>query len=167
MGRDTSLRERRLTFEVTSSAFGHGQPMPVDYTMDGMNVTPDLEWPKPEGCASYVLICDDPDAPTDDPFVHWVLFDIPSIAPGLPEGVCKGAKPAEARGGTQGTNDFHELGYDGPSPPPGHGTHHYHFKVYAIDRILDLQAGATKADVLRAIKGHVLAKGELIGTYSR
>ena len=157
MGRDTSLRERTGTFEVTSSAFGHGQRIPADFTGDGKNVSPDLEWPRAPGCRSFALICDDPDAPTDEPFVHWVDFNLPADATGTPEGV------ASARG----VNDFGHQGYDGPAPPPGHGTHHYHFKVYALDRILDLEPGATKADVLGAMKGHVLSKGELIGTYSR
>ena len=158
MGRDTSLRERTGTFEVTSSAFGHGQRIPIDYTGDGKNLSPDLEWPRPaSGCRSFALICDDPDAPTDEPFVHWVEFNLPGDATGTPEGI------ASARG----VNDFGHLGYDGPAPPPGHGTHHYHFKVYALDRVLDLEHGATKADVVAAMKGHVLSKGELIGTYSR
>jgi len=165
MGRDTSLRERIRTFEVTSSAFGHGQPIPAEYTKDR---SPDLEWPRgPEGCVSFALVCDDPDAPTNEPFVHWVIFDIPADATGLPEGVSRKAKPPEAKGAVQGTNSFGRLGYDGPAPPPGHGTHHYRFQLYALDRILDLQAGCTKADLLRALKGHVLSKGELIGTYSR
>ena len=159
MGRDTSLRERTRTFEVTSSAFGHGQRIPVDFTGDGKNVSPDLEWPRgAPGVRAYALICDDPDAPTNDPFVHWVLFDLPGDATGLPEGGV--AAP-------HGINDFGHLGYDGPAPPPGHGTHHYHFKVYALDRLLGLEPGATKADILRAMKGHVLSKGELVGTYSR
>jgi Raf kinase inhibitor-like YbhB/YbcL family protein len=178
MGGDTTIRERIRTrrpgvLELTSSAFGHGQRIPVDYTHDGMNVSPDLAWSRaPERTRSFALICDDPDAPTAEPFVHWVIFDIPSDQRRmprleLPEGVSKEAKPPEVAGAVQGTNDFGHFGYDGPSPPPGHGTHHYHFSLYALDRILDLQAGCRKADVLRAMKGHVLAQGELIGIYSR
>jgi Raf kinase inhibitor-like YbhB/YbcL family protein len=168
MGRDTSLRERTRTFDVTSAAFGHGQRMPIECTEDGSNRSPDLEWPPgPEGCGSFALICDDPNAPTNEPFTHWVIFDIPGSATGLPDGVSWDARPPEVKGAAQGTNSFGHLGYDGPAPPPGHGTHHYHFKVYALDGILDLQAGCTKADVLRALKGRVLSKGELVGTYSR
>lgn len=146
--------------EVTSSAFGHGQRIPAEHTLDGKNVSPDLEWARGvEGRRSYALICDDPDAPTNEPFTHWVLYDIPADATGLPEG--------GGGLGTRGLNDFGDLGYDGPAPPPGHGVHHYHLKVYALDRTLDLDPGATKADLLQAMKGHVLGKGELIGTYSR
>lgn len=173
MGRDTSLRERAQTLDLTSSAFGQGQRMPTDHTLDGLNVSPDLTWTRaPEGTRSYVLVCDDPDAPTREPFVHWVIFDIPAATRRiprleLPEAVSKDAKPREVPGAVQGTNDFGHFGYDGSAPPPGHGTHHYHFKLFALDRVLDLHAGCRKADVLRAMKGHVLARGELIGTYSR
>ena len=90
--------------------------------------------------------------------MHWVDFNLPADATGVPEG---------GAAASRGVNDFGHLGYDGPAPPPGHGTHHYHFKVYALDRTLGLEPGATKADVLHAMKGHVLAKGDLIGTYSR
>src|SRR5688572_5542565 len=136
------LRLRARTFDVTSSAFGHGQRIPVDCTRDGANVSPDLEWKGgAEGRRTYALICDDPDAPAAQPFVHWVLFDIPASATGLPEG--------GGGLGTRGTNDFGHLGYDGPAPPPGHGVHRYRFQVYAIDRTLDLEPGSTKADLLQ------------------
>lgn len=170
---DTTLRERVRTLELTSSAFGHGQRMPIDYTRDGLNASPDLAWSRPpEGTRSYALICEDPDAPTAEPFLHWLIFDIPAetrklARRELPEGVEKEAKPPVPAGASQGTNDFGNFGYDGPSPPAGHGTHHYHFQLFALDRILDLQAGCRKADLLRALKGRVLAKGELIGIYSR
>lgn len=178
MGGDTTIRQRIRSrgpgvLELTSSAFGHGQRIPVDHTLDGMNVSPDLAWGRaPERTRSFTLICEDPDAPTTEPFVHWVLFDIPAEQRRiprleLPEGISKEAKPSEVAGAVQGTNDFGHFGYDGPSPPAGHGTHHYHFSLYALDRILDLQAGCRKADVMRAMKGHVLAQGELIGIYSR
>jgi Raf kinase inhibitor-like YbhB/YbcL family protein len=173
MAADTSLRERLRarvpgTLEIASSSFGHGQRIPTEHTLDGLNASPDLSWsPGPERTRSYALICEDPDAPTLKPYVHWVLFDIPAGVHELSEGIPKDGKPRELYGGLQGTNDFGHFGYDGPAPPPGHGTHHYRFQLYALDRILDLHAGCRKADVLRAMKGHVLAQGELIGTYHR
>lgn len=173
MGGDTTLRERGRArapgaLDLTSSSFGHGQRIPTEHTLDGLNVSPDLTWdPGPPGTRSYALICDDPDAPTPRPYTHWVIFDIPAGVHEIGEAVPKEGKPRALRGGAQGTNDFGHFGYDGPAPPPRHGTHHYHFQVYALDRILDLNAGCRKDDVLRAMKGHVLAKGELIGTYHR
>ena len=173
MGGDTTLRERLRArspgaLELTSSCFGHGGRIPTEHTLDGLNVSPDLSWDTPpEGTRSFALVCEDPDAPTSKPFVHWVLFDLPARFTELPEGVLKDAKPRDLSGASQGTNDFGHFGYDGPAPPPRHGTHHYHFQIFALDRFLDLHAGCRKADVMRAMKGHVLAQGELIGTYSR
>jgi hypothetical protein len=130
--------------------------IPVKYTCDGADVSPPLEFGKiPAGCKSLALICDDPDAPSGD-WVHWVCYDLEPTLKGLKEG---------ERAGVQGLNDFHKPGYGGPCPPSG--LHHYHFKLYALDAQLKLGPGATKAVVEKAMHGHVLAEGELVGTYAR
>lgn len=147
--------------------------MPVEHTADGRNRSPALNWTKfPEGTKTFAILCEDPDAPREEPFVHWLLWNIPAGAMGLPlntlpEGITKGPHPSEVPTACQGTNDFGNPGYDGPAPPRGHGIHHYHFKVYAVDQALELKPGAGKAELLRAIQGHVLAEGEITGTYSR
>ena len=111
---------------------------------------------------------DDPDAPRAEPWVHWVVFKIPAGVTEIPQNASAGtgtlSQPAGAR---EGKNDFGDLGWGGPLPPKGHGTHHYHFKLYALDAPLGLAPGATKAELLRAMRGHVLAETELVGTYSR
>jgi hypothetical protein len=112
---------------------------------------------------SLALVCDDPDAPRGT-WVHWVLYDLPPDLAGLPEGVPAGPEPAP--GGTHGKNDFGRLAYGGPCPPRGN-PHRYFFKLYALDARLGLAAGATKEEVLDAMQGHVLAQGELMGTYQR
>jgi Raf kinase inhibitor-like YbhB/YbcL family protein len=151
--------------ELTSTAFTEGGTIPTQYTGDGKDVSPPLRWSgAPAGTRSFALICDDPDAPRKT-WVHWVLFNLPADMNELPEAV-----PAErtlARGARQGTNDFGKIGYGGPAPPRGHGAHRYFFKLYALDTTLDLQPGATKADVEAAMKGHVLAEGQLMGKYER
>lgn len=148
---------------VTSSAFAAGERIPQRhaYTGEGDNVSPALSWSGvPDGAKELALICDDPDAPMKDPWVHWVVYRIPAAARGFAES----EPPA---GAVEGRNSWNENGWGGPMPPPGHGTHHYHFKVYALDTQLDLGAGATKTGLLAAMKGHVLAEGEIVGTYSR
>lgn len=156
------MTEPRLT--LTSTAFSNGAPIPRQYTADGRDVSPPLAWDHvPEGTQAFALICDDPDAPVGT-WVHWVLYGWPGDAEGLPEAV-----PPDERlgnGAVQGTNDFGNIGYGGPAPPPGK-PHRYYFRLYAIDAAPSLAPGATKRDVLRAIEGHVLGQTELMGTYSR
>ncbi len=144
---------------LTSSAFQDGQPIPTQYTCDGAHERPALSWGgPPAGTKSFALVIDDPDAPSGT-FRHWGVYDIPSTARSL--------------GGTQWigtevTNDFGKPGYGGPCPPKGHGPHHYHFKLFALDvDKLDIAAGAKVADVENAAARHAIAKGELIGTYER
>ncbi|MGD2096407.1 MAG: YbhB/YbcL family Raf kinase inhibitor-like protein [Desulfobacterales bacterium] len=152
-----------MALVITTSAFSDGQAIPNRYTCDGPDVSPDLAWSGlPEETASLALICDDPDAPMGT-WVHWVLFNIPADADGLPAEIPSDA--ALENGARHGTNDFRRLGYGGPCPPGG--THRYFFKVYALDTVLDLESGITKAQLLDAIEGHVLAEGQLMGTYSR
>jgi Raf kinase inhibitor-like YbhB/YbcL family protein len=152
-----------MALVISSSAFSEGQAIPIRYTCDGPDVSPDLAWSGvPDGAASLALICDDPDAPMGT-WVHWVLFNIPADADGLPAEI-----PADAAlesGARHGTNDFRRLGYGGPCPPGG--THRYFFKLYALDTMLELDSGITKAQLLEAMEGHILAAGQLMGTYSR
>lgn len=149
--------------EIRSSAFEQGGMIPSKYTCKGNNISPPLSWKgAPEGTKSIALIADDPDAARGT-WVHWVYFDIPNQVSHLSEDISKGKKPD--RGGTQGMNDFHNVGYDGPCPPSG--THRYHFKIYALDTVLGLRPGASKKELLKAMEGHVLSEGALMGKFSR
>jgi hypothetical protein len=152
-----------MDIKITSSAFQDGGLIPAKYTCDGADVSPPLQWDTvPEGTKSIALICDDPDAPMGT-FVHWVLFNLPAETRQLAEKV-----PADKTlpsGARQGTSDFGRIGYGGPCPPSG--THRYFFKIYALDTTLDLPAGARKGDLLKAMQGHILAQGQLIGKYKR
>jgi hypothetical protein len=149
--------------EIKSSAFGSGEMIPAKYTCDGADFSPPLEWTKaPAGTRSFALICDDPDAPMGT-WVHWVIYDIPQSATMLGEGI-KREKDLPG-GGTQGINDFRKIGYGGPCPPGG--THRYFFKLYALDTELGLKPGITKDQLLKAMRGHILAEAQLMGTYRR
>ena len=149
--------------KITSAAFQDGGQIPSKYTCDGADVSQPLEWSGvPNGAKSLALICDDPDAPAKT-WVHWVVYDLPATTTNLPEGLPLTERLAT--GGKQGKNDFGKIGYGGPCPPSG--THRYFFKLYAIDGETSLEPGATKEQVLKAIQGHILAQGELIGRYKR
>ena len=152
-----------MALEITSSVFSEGEMIPTRYTCDWPDVSPDLAWSGvPETALSLALICDDPDAPMGT-WVHWVLFNIPADASGLPTEISPDA--TLENGALHGTNDFGRLGYGGPCPPGG--THRYFFKLYALDTELDLASGITKAQLLEAMEGHILAEGQLMGTYQR
>jgi len=156
-----------MTLTITSTAFAAGQRIPSKYTGEGADVSPALSWSGvPAGTVELALICDDPDAPAGD-WVHWVIYKIPATATGLPEGIKRVEKVGEPTGALQGKNSWGTLGYRGPMPPPGHGTHHYHFKLYALDSALSVPAGLTKEKLLEAMRGHIKAQAELVGTYSR
>ena len=154
-------------FKLTSSMFGANQPIPKRNTGEGPDASPALKWEgAPPATKSFALICDDPDAPVGT-WVHWVVYDIPAKTAELPENVAK-MDTVPALGGTkQGVNDFGRVGYGGPMPPRGHGVHHYYFKLYALDAELNLPAKATKAQLEGALRGHIVAQAELIGTYER
>lgn len=153
-----------MTIRITSPAFGEGQPIPAKHTCDAENISPALSWDKaPDAARSLALICDDPDAPAGT-WVHWVLYDLPATTRGLPEGA--GGDTTGPGGAVQGRNDFGKTGYGGPCPPGG-GPHRYFFKLYALDRMLNLKPGGTRRDVENAMKGHILAEGKLMGTYRR
>jgi Raf kinase inhibitor-like YbhB/YbcL family protein len=153
------------TMEVTSTAFSAGGVIPTQCTGDGKDVSPPLAWTGvPANVKSFALICDDPDAPGAQPWVHWLLYNLPADKHELPEAV----PPNESLpdGARQGKNDFGKIGYGGPAPPRGKA-HRYYFKVYALDTQLDPKSGASKQQLEQAMKGHVLAKGELTGQYGR
>jgi hypothetical protein len=161
---DIEVKEAgKMTIQVTSPAFAEGAMIPAKYTGDGDDASPPLRWSDaPDGTKSFALIADDPDAPMGT-WVHWVLFNLPADARELPEAVpSEGTLPSGAR---QGRNDFRKIGYGGPMPPSG--THRYYFKLYALDTALDLKPGATKAQLVKAMEGHVLGQGQLMGKYSR
>lgn len=157
-----------MSIAIRSSAFVEGHPIPVRHTGDGEDISPALTWTKPpKGTVELALIVDDPDAPGEEPWVHWVLCGIPAGAEQLPEGFRGATSPAQAIEFVQGKNSWGTEGYRGPAPPKGHGTHHYHFKLYALDAPLGVSAGIDKKALLEAMSGHVLARGELVGTYHR
>jgi Raf kinase inhibitor-like YbhB/YbcL family protein len=165
MLRDTAIAASKggTVMELKSTAFTMGGMIPQKYSCEGENVSPPLMWKGvPEGTRSIALITDDPDAPMGT-WVHWVYYDIPPTAHGLGEKIPQERKPSV--GGTQGMNDSHHLGYDGPCPPSG--THRYYFKVYALDASLNLPPGASKKDVLKAMDGHVLGESVLMGKFKR
>ncbi|HUJ43073.1 MAG TPA: YbhB/YbcL family Raf kinase inhibitor-like protein [Opitutaceae bacterium] len=150
--------------KLTSTGFADGQPIPMQYTCDGADVSPPLQWSElVPGTRSFALICDDPDAPVGT-WVHWVVYGLPGTARELPEMVA--ATETLPNGAKQGLNDFRRVGYGGPCPPPG-PPHRYFFKLYALDTELALKARATKQDLLRAMTGHILAEAQLMGTYQR
>lgn len=153
-----------MSIPISSPAFQEGKPIPTQYTCDGEDLSPPLKWSKvPEGTKSLALISEDPDAPAGI-WVHWVLYNLPPTITELPEGMP--TQEVLPNGAKQGINDFKRIGYGGPCPPPGK-PHRYFFKLYALDTELDLKPGATKQELLRAMEGHILAEGQLMGTYQR
>jgi Raf kinase inhibitor-like YbhB/YbcL family protein len=158
---------KNMTVQVASSAFTQGHPIPKKYTGEGADVSPPLSWSGvPDGTKELALICDDPDAPNGD-WVHWVIYKIPASAKGLPEGVPPRSRLKEPHGAVQGENSWPATGYRGPMPPPGHGVHHYYFKLYALDATLDVEPGLDKKAIMSKIGDHIIAEGVLMGTYQR
>jgi len=159
--------EKAMTFPLTSPAFKNTERIPAPYTGEGADMSPPLEWgDPPDATKSFALICDDPDAPVGT-WDHWVLWNLPGEQRQLPENVAKVDTLPDLGGARQGKNSWPKIGYNGPMPPKGHGTHHYNFVLYALDAPLDLKAGADKKALLAAMKGHVLGQARLTGTYSR
>jgi Raf kinase inhibitor-like YbhB/YbcL family protein len=159
--------DQTMTLTVSSPAFGHNGSIPRKYTCEGDDLAPPLAWSGvPDGAKSLALVVDDPDAP--DPaapkmtWVHWVLYDIPPSATGLPENVESAALP---KGTLPGANDWKRTGYGGPCPPIGR--HRYFFKLYALDTVLPDLKSPPKAVLEKAMKGHVLAEAQLVGTYQK
>lgn len=153
---------------LTSKMFAAGKPIPRPYTADGRNVSPPLSWKGvPAETKELALLVDDPDAPRAEPWVHWILFKIPPHQQQLSEDIPPAERVAMPPGCLQGKNSWGRTGYGGPEPPRGHGVHHYHFKLYALDVTLELPPRADKKELLAAMQGHVIAQGELVGTYER
>lgn len=158
------LTDLPFTLEVSSSDFYDGGDIPARFTCDGENISPLLAWERPpDGTESVALIVDDPDAPSGI-FTHWVVFNLPGDSDRLSRDIAAGES---IDGGIQGTNDFEKAGYDGPCPPEGDEPHEYRFLVYGMNARLDLDSTATAEDVLSAIRGSVIATGELTGMYAR
>ncbi len=153
-----------MALQLTSTAFQPGAAIPKKFTCDGPDASPALAWKDaPAGTQSFALIMDDPDAPAGT-WVHWVLYELPPGVSELAEGVPKTEELQN--GGRQGRNDFRKIGYGGPCPPPG-PAHRYLFKLYALDAKTGLRSGGTKAEVEKAMRGHILAQAELVGRYGR
>jgi Raf kinase inhibitor-like YbhB/YbcL family protein len=163
-GAEQPQSTKTMNLQITSTAFAEGQPIPQKYTCQGSDISPPLAWTNiPANVKSFALIMDDPDAPVGT-WVHWVLYDLPATATQMPENTPKSQQLPN--GAKQGLNTWPHLGYGGPCPPPGK-PHRYFFKLYALDTMLNLKPGVTKKEVEAAMKGHVLAEGQLMGTYQR
>ena len=151
-----------MAFQITATAFRDGSSIPKRFTCDGPDVSPALSWgDPPAGTRSLAIIADDPDAPAGT-WVHWVLYDLPAETRKLPEGVAKDRELPN--GALQGRNDFGKIGYNGPCPPRG-SEHRYFFKLYALDSRTGLKAGATKSELERTMKGHILSQAQLVGKF--
>jgi Raf kinase inhibitor-like YbhB/YbcL family protein len=150
--------------QITSPAFKQGSEIPAQYTSDGDNFSPELSWQDaPANTKSFALVVHDPDAPRVGGFTHWLVYNIPAGTNGVAENVPE--RRSVPGLGLQGKNDAGKLGYIGPAPPSG--THRYFFRLFALDTFLDLAAGATHHQLSAAIKGHILAQAELMGTYEK
>jgi len=157
-----------MAIKVRSAAFENGHAIPKKHSGEGEDISPPLAWEGvPPESKQLALICDDPDAPREEPWVHWLIYNIPPGVKELPEGVKPQEHPAEPTQTAQGENSWGNIGYGGPMPPPGHGTHHYHFRLYAASVEPGLDPGLTKQQLLDALGDRALAEGELIGTYER
>ena len=153
--------------KILSNSITMGNEIPTPFSADGEDKSPHLMWDDvPDGAKEFVLIMDDPDAPSPKPWVHWVIYRIPGSFRELPEKFPRNPEHGDLR---QGLNSWptDNIGYRGPAPPPGHGTHRYFFKLYALDTNLDIPPLSTKEEVLNAIEGHVIAEAKLMGTYER
>ena len=160
--------ENERSMVLTSAAFGQGEPIPEEFTGDGLNLSPPLGWENvPEETREFALVCTDSDTPTA-PWVHWVIYKIPATVTGLPAGVPQDLTLGAPLHAVQGRNSWttgRVFGYRGPDPPRGHGTHHYHFTLYALDSKLEIEPGADIDALLEEMHGKILASAELVGTY--
>jgi len=167
-----SRKNMEVSFKLYSPVFKSGEFIPQKYTCEGENISPQLGWDGvPFGTKSFALICDDPDAPTDKPFVHWLIYNIKGKERGLPANVPmrfsfgENYKIPSLRGVKQGRNDFNVVGYKGPCPRVGKKIHNYRFILYALNKKLKVKAGTTKEKLLKAMKGAIIGKAILIGRY--
>jgi Raf kinase inhibitor-like YbhB/YbcL family protein len=154
--------EKGRQIPLFSSAFENGETIPSQFSGSSDNISPPLNWgDAPKGTRQWLLVCEDPDAPGSKPFVHWVIA-LPEHIEGLEQGITEEILP---RGAHQTTNDAGRQGYFGPRPPQGHGVHHYYFQLFAIDTHIDLGERFDRKSIVRALKGHILGYGELVGTF--
>ena len=149
---------------VSSAAVGPDGAFARSYSNYGDNTSPPLSWTPVAGAVSYAFVLEDPDAPGEAPFIHWAIWNIPATATSLPAGITGGPKATAPGNAIQGLNGVGDVGYFGPRPPAGTGAHHYHLQVFALDAPLGLASGAQLGDLKAAMKGHVLADGELVAT---
>ncbi len=167
---ESATAQMPATIVVESSTMTTGQMMPRDYSPDGRNISPPLTWRSlPAGTRQLAVICQDHGAGNPPPWVHWIIYNIPATARGLPEGIPfdrMDPLPSELTGASQGNNSWGLAMYRGPAPPGG-AMHEYDFTVFALDTVLDLPPGLTRAELLEAIEGHVLARGNMVPTYAR
>ena len=155
---------KAMAFEIKSAAFSNGAVIPRQYTCEGRDISPELRWEgAPVGTVSFALICDDPDAPMGV-WVHWVIYNIPAVAGGLPDGIAMSESLKD--GIRQGYTDFKRTGYGGPCPPSGK-PHRYFFRLYALDTMLAIKGKVTKESLFFAMQGHILAQADIMGTYKR
>jgi Raf kinase inhibitor-like YbhB/YbcL family protein len=153
-----------MAFSITAGAFRPGGSIPRDFTADGSDVSPPLSWEDPPaGAQGFALVCDDPDAPAGT-WVHWVIWNVPAGARGLPQGI----QPTRtlSDGSAQGKNDFGRIGYGGPSPPRGK-PHRYFFRLYAVKEKLALPPGSSRRELDKALQGKTLGSAAVFGTYGR
>jgi Raf kinase inhibitor-like YbhB/YbcL family protein len=159
-----------LAIVVTSRSIAAGGTIPRDYTADGRNISPPLTWSGvPPTARQLALVVEESDAGNPPPFVHWILYNVPPTAGGVPEAISidpAAPMPREIAGAIQGVSGFRRPIYRGPAPPPGR-PHHYHFIVYAFDADLGLKPGLSRADLVAAMRGHVIGQGELVAIYER
>ena len=152
--------DQKRTLTVTSQDFVNGEPLPRSASKDAEGIPPIIAWSgAPEGTRAFVLICEDPDAPLPEPFAHWLVYDIPAEATTLDETTRNTAR--------EGKNSNLKVGFAPAAPPRGHGSHAYHFQVFALDEMLPINPGVGRYELLESMRGHVLAWGEMIGTYER
>ena len=160
-----------MSMTIQSSAFVQGQAIPIRHTGEGQDLSPPFSWQGvPQVTREFALICEDPDAPTPEPWVHWLIYSLPPQTQSLPEGIPRDGLLTSPVAASQGCNSWpagKNLGYLGPMPPKGHGLHHYHFKLYAFDVPLNLPPGTDKTHLLEAMSDHILATAEIVGTYER
>lgn len=161
-----ALGDQPAILEVTSSAFGQGDPIPTRFAATAEDFSPALDWSAgPEGTRSYVVLMEDPSASTPTPFVHWLAYNLPADTTRLGAATPTAPRLLQPEGTLQGRNSFGAVGYRGMKPPAGDPPHAHHFQVFALDRMLDLQPGASRDEVVAAMRGHVLAAGALVGTF--
>lgn len=157
-----------MSFQLTSSAFHSSEKIPRDYSGEGRDISPPLEWSDvPPGTRELALLCEDPDAPQEEPFVHWIAYKISPELHELPQAVPAAKDVEKPVNIKQGMNSFAKAGYKGPMPPKRHGRHRYYFKLFALDSELPEQASLERDRFLELIEGHVLAEADLMGTYER